>query len=598
MMKEEEEDSDHEHLDIPHIEAHASNPDPSESESDQRAVLPSRLFSDPSNRNVLTQPQLLPPPIPSSSKSLLKTKATHNEAHADTTEPVSTVTEHISTTRLSPNSSHKDEYLDIEIQQHNPPADSNNIDRSHDTKIQEHPPVDSRGSRPFHMKNMNLRVLSEIGRRRYVHREPYQWLSRRSSDSSLSDDSKGNRTHEPHTYNIKRFDSSSGVDTLDTSDQEEKKESFPDHLKSTHPPLHTNDTHNSIPSTDPPISSNETLFEGKTYSQEEWILIERFWKAYDEVLILALFSILGILFRLLFARWFSVFNSVFNENSALFTNLPLNCFSCWLMGLLCSGNDALDIVFRKMGTGVVPREDRTRSRTKSWSQQQDPTLSPPSPSRAIRDQTMMKNKLAQSEMRDVQVMALERRIRASHSLVLFPATKQDIDVIEHYSNGLEDVPESYIFRRQHSDVNKLRRRNANESGEVGETHSKQDINGMDILPQSSTISIPPTANFSYDWKKLSRVNIADGWDVGTTADAMKDGILLGLRVGFCGALSSFSSWNSDMVSLLCNGYVDAAIVGYILGLLVPIVCYRIGQHAAVYVFVGFALSLSHHSHQI
>eukprot|EP00978_Attheya_sp_CCMP212_P026279 scaffold86119_cov105-Attheya_sp.AAC.2 len=31
---------------------------------------------------------------------------------------------------------------------------------------------------------------------------------------------------------------------------------------------------------------------------------------------------------------------------------------------------------------------------------------------------------------------------------------------------------------------------------------------------------------------LSRVNIADGWDVATTQEAMSDDLLLGLRVGF------------------------------------------------------------------
>ena len=84
---------------------------------------------------------------------------------------------------------------------------------------------------------------------------------------------------------------------------------------------------------------------------------------------------------------------------------------------------------------------------------------------------------------------------------------------------------------------------------------------------------------------LTRVNVADGWDVGTTPEAMSDDLLLGLRVGFCGCLSSFSSWNSSMVNLLKGGHISEALVGYIIGLQLPIVSYRFGQHVAVYWFI-------------
>jgi fluoride ion exporter CrcB/FEX len=446
----------------------------------------------------------------------------------------------------------------------------------------------------------HLKVMTDLGRRRYDRREPYKSLSKRS-DTSLSDDSTSNESR--HRINHQNMtDSNTGVDNNTSVDLERNTNSF----SFTKPIVSTNPGATKDPPVDDPAHSpSQSLFEGKTYSQEEWILIEKFWKAYDEILILSLFSILGILFRLLFATWFSTFDNVFNENSALFTNLPLNCFSCWLMGFLCSGNEALDIVFKRMASGTTVMDDRTRTRTKSW-QQQDTIhtsshINQPrpkgriirrisetimrtrseSPSRLERESTFIRNKLAQAEMREVQLLALERRIRASPSLVLFPAKKQDIDVIEHYANGSEDATENRILRKKST-------QQLEDHSTLHNGHSKNTDH--DLRGGSAFTTHTSTSKFSHAWKTFSKVNIADGWDVGTTADAMKDGILLGLRVGFCGALSSFSSWNSDMVSLLCNGYVDSAIVGYILGLLVPIVSYRTGQHSAVYVFVSFELS--------
>lgn len=82
-----------------------------------------------------------------------------------------------------------------------------------------------------------------------------------------------------------------------------------------------------------------------------------------------------------------------------------------------------------------------------------------------------------------------------------------------------------------------------------------------------------------------RLHVADGWDAGTTPEEMKHDILLGLRVGFCGAVSTFSSWNSAMINLLRNGKVGDALVGYALGIQLGIISYRFGQHLAVYIFV-------------
>jgi fluoride ion exporter CrcB/FEX len=93
------------------------------------------------------------------------------------------------------------------------------------------------------------------------------------------------------------------------------------------------------------------------------------------------------------------------------------------------------------------------------------------------------------------------------------------------------------------------------------------------------------ANVTENISRLQRVNLADGWDVGTTPDDMSDDLMLGLRDGFCGALSSFSSWNSAMVGLMRANRIGEAFVGYVLGIQLPIVAYRFGQHVAVFVFI-------------
>ena len=85
--------------------------------------------------------------------------------------------------------------------------------------------------------------------------------------------------------------------------------------------------------------------------------------------------------------------------------------------------------------------------------------------------------------------------------------------------------------------------------------------------------------------RISRVSLADGWDVGTSPEEKCEDLLLGLRDGLCGAISSFSSWISQMVGLLSKGKVDQAFVGLGLGIQLPIVAYRFGQHAAVFIFV-------------
>lgn len=82
-----------------------------------------------------------------------------------------------------------------------------------------------------------------------------------------------------------------------------------------------------------------------------------------------------------------------------------------------------------------------------------------------------------------------------------------------------------------------------------------------------------------------RIHILDGWNVDTSPDKMKHIILLGLRVGFCGALSTFSSLNASVIRLLRAGSVGEALVGYAMSIQLGILSYRFGQHLAVYVFV-------------
>jgi hypothetical protein len=73
-------------------------------------------------------------------------------------------------------------------------------------------------------------------------------------------------------------------------------------------------------------------------SQHDLETLQKFWSTYDTIIILSIFAIFGIAFRMASATWFRLeLGSVFSEDSALGTNLPLNIGSCFLFGLLCSG---------------------------------------------------------------------------------------------------------------------------------------------------------------------------------------------------------------------------------------------------------------------
>jgi fluoride ion exporter CrcB/FEX len=434
--------------------------------------------------------------------------------------------------------------------------------------------------------------------------------------------------------------------------------------------------------------------------------VTNFWTTFDDILILSIFTQLGIVFRIAIAIWFTWFDGVFSNDSALFVNLPLNCLSCFLMGVLCSGERLMEIITTRFspprtqqamvqGGGEGPRyeyegDDDEHDMENNSSDGIVRTgrhfsSSLPSFTRERRSfgggmlrrrRRMKKEKVSMlpqdrfiswqppvhldEELRDVQLLALERRIRMSKCLVLFPVRKQDVDVMEHYfqqgykrddgsrhdSEEGEDAADHRPLRlhprRLNDSLNDLDLREEERSAtrNVSAKARNGSASSAAIPPATSDApSIPPavtteegvdpltgsleappapsdtssvdengrlstaaavdetTADYITDFAnniqdnvqenlyRLGRVNLADGWDSGTTAEAMSDDLMLGLRDGFCGALSSFSSWNSAMVSLLRHGNVGQAVVGYIIGLQLPIVAYRFGQHAAVYIFV-------------
>jgi fluoride ion exporter CrcB/FEX len=85
--------------------------------------------------------------------------------------------------------------------------------------------------------------------------------------------------------------------------------------------------------------------------------------------------------------------------------------------------------------------------------------------------------------------------------------------------------------------------------------------------------------------RIGRINLAEGWDVGTSPQEKSEDLCLGLRDGLCGALSSFSSWMSSMANLFRTGDIGQAFVGLILGIQLPLIAYRSGQYVSVYIFV-------------
>jgi hypothetical protein len=194
--------------------------------------------------------------------------------------------------------------------------------------------------------------------------------------------------------------------------------------------------------------------------QQDKEFVEKFWTAYDEILILSLFTQIGILCRLGAAYWFRYFDDVFHADSALFTNLPLNCLSCFVLGTLCSGESLMEIIHTRF---TPPRLQQDLHREAQISQRQDLQQAMEDSDeedleemetdgggaarrrrrrgrrqqnrRRRRNNSLFQNRKSQPvmhELREVQLLAWERRIRASICLLLFPVKQEDVDVVEDY----------------------------------------------------------------------------------------------------------------------------------------------------------------------
>ena len=449
--------------------------------------------------------------------------------------------------------------------------------------------------------------------------------------------------------------------------------------------------------------------------REDREYVEGFWTAYDEIIILSLFTQIGILCRLGVASWFQIFDAVFRADRALFTNLPLNCLSCFAMGLLCSGESLMQIISTRFTPPRLQHDLHREAQEASEDEDDDFGLpSPRPPSSATRwrgkrrsrrrkrrrqnHRTNWKSKHTdlQNELREVQLLALERRIRASPCLVLFPVKKTDGDLVENYFNDgyqqnsrdeveekkeeVKSLQEEISFESHQAlfsledhdlvlseagDINdptlkdeevgsELPQESATETREADEsfdlsierhqaTRPAADANGsaaptphsipskvsalsgedvenrMENKSSGGTYSrrVPRLRSRQYSQleggnvidygtadnpdldqiisnvatdvsqkiSRMGRVRLADGWAVRTTPQEKSEDLMLGLRDGLCGALSSFSSWISTMVRLLRGGQFTEAFVGLLLGIQLPIIAYRFGQHVAVYIFV-------------
>eukprot|EP00547_Thalassionema_nitzschioides_P005435 CAMPEP_0194202362 /NCGR_PEP_ID=MMETSP0156-20130528/2404_1 /TAXON_ID=33649 /ORGANISM="Thalassionema nitzschioides, Strain L26-B" /LENGTH=643 /DNA_ID=CAMNT_0038927833 /DNA_START=92 /DNA_END=2023 /DNA_ORIENTATION=- len=347
--------------------------------------------------------------------------------------------------------------------------------------------------------------------------------------------------------------------------------------------------------------------------EENRLFVEQFWKYYDDIIMLSIFTQLGILFRLGASSWFSIFDGTFRSDSALFVNLPLNSLSCFLMGALSSGSDMMSIIETRFTP--TKRQDEVHD---SANTEEEENLSP----RLKRLRRRKRNRIFHStqrksddEFRQVQLLALERRIRASPSLLLFPVGREEADLMGHYfedgyQKNRNDIDEEGITVKEMTEDDEeddppsekdctRRSSRSNENAEDSITddvtarnidYGVQDERDLDQIIYDVSVEFAghvsgEMRNLGDNLQRLKRVTLQDGWDVGTTPKAMSEDLMLGLRDGFCGALSSFSSWNSSMVALIRSGNIQEAFVGYMLGIQLPIVSYRFGQHMAMYVFV-------------
>jgi fluoride ion exporter CrcB/FEX len=371
-----------------------------------------------------------------------------------------------------------------------------------------------------------------------------------------------------------------------------------------------------------------------TDEEENRLFVEQFWKYYDDIIILSIFTQFGIIFRLAAAGWFSYFDGTFRAGSALFVNLPLNSLSCFILGCMASGPDLMNIIETRFTPDFRQEEhdESSQDEGREGNQRFSPRLERLRRRKRHRIYHYHRKK-GDSELRQVQILALERRIRASPSLLLFPVAKEEADLMEHYFQrgyryrereeeeeletavGESETQEECQDDMMNEETKQLQLSRGipnSDAIDYGTTNSR-DIDQI-IYDVSSSFAghvQNEAKNLTCNFQRLTKVTLADGWDVGTTPEAMCEDLLLGLRDGFCGALSSFSSWNSSMVSLIREGNVQEALVGYLIGLQLPLVSYRFGQHVAVYIFVwrcrrevrsderrGYGIRLSQNEHSL
>jgi len=342
--------------------------------------------------------------------------------------------------------------------------------------------------------------------------------------------------------------------------------------------------------------------------EESRLFVEQFWKYYDDIIILSIFTQVGIIFRLGASSWIKTFGGTFKADSALFVNLPLNCLSCFLLGAMSSGSDIMSII----ETRFTPAKRQQEVETEDLSEEViTPRLKRLRRRKRNRIYKQQKNRNSDAELRQVQLLALERRIRASPSLLLFPVGREEADLMEHYfkdgyqtnrndESGENDTTlmvETSEYDNSDDGSDQSRSQDGTPTGNTVSQNNNQIIDygtqgdrDLDQIIYNVSVEFAghvqsEARNLGTNLQRLSHATLQDGWDVGTTPEAMSEDLLLGLRDGFCGALSSFSSWNSSMVTLIRHGNIQEALVGYALGIQLPIVAYQFGQHLAVYIFV-------------
>lgn len=159
--------------------------------------------------------------------------------------------------------------------------------------------------------------------------------------------------------------------------------------------------------------------------------------------------------------------------------------------------------------------------------------------------------------------------------------QDDDDVLQH---SRETVETAIAAQQQKQQEPKPQPKQGNQDFAT-ETDRDLDQIIYDVGTQFTSHVQDEFRNLHSNINQMTKASLSDGWDAGTSPDEMSEDLMLGLRDGFCGALSSFSSWNSSMVALIKKGDIGSAIVGYMLGLQLPIISYRFGQHLAVYIFV-------------